>query len=382
MGAIVLNQIISKLIMCACLVAAPISNTYACTVLSIKDAKGNTYQGRTNEFASQLPDELTYYPIGTKIESVTPDGKQGKTFNTHYAILGVTLKGMTPNAKQDTFHEAINDQGLSFSALEFTENGEPTITATPDKVLSLVDFGAWVLGSFQNVSQVKQALKNKEVEIWLPRIASIGNMLTPLHVALYDKSGGAIVIEFVNGETQVYDNLVGVMTNAPAFPWHVRNMDNYAFLTNVDKNTGKFNNLNVTAPDAGNALVALPSAQTAPGRFVKAAYYSNYAYKAKAPDEAIKTLSHVMNNFDRAKNMAVDKEQASKSAKANSSSEVTFFTGMKDLNQGHFYLRTINSINFTKFDINKLSALKTTKVVPLNRVDANSSLDGTDLFLK
>lgn len=377
-----LNRIISKSILCACLVAAPISNTYACTVLAIKDAKGNTYQGRTNEFASQLPDELTYYPIGTKIESVTPDGKQGKTFETKYAILGVTLKGMTPDAKQDTLHEAMNDQGLSFSALEFTENGSPTITATPDKILALVDFGAWVLGNFQNVSQVKQALKNKEIEIWLPKVASFDNMLTPLHVALYDRNGGAIVIEFVNGDTQVYDNPVRVMTNAPAFPWHVRNMDNYAFLTNVDKNIGKFNDLNVTAPDAGIALVALPSAQTAPGRFVKAAYYSNYAYKAQTPVEAIKTLSHVMNNFDRAKNMAVDKEQASKSAKASTSSEVTLFTGMKDLNQGHFYLRTINSINFTKFDMSKLSVLKSTKAVPLKNVDANNSLDGTDLFLK
>ena len=377
-----LNRIISKSILCACLVAAPISNTYACTVLAIKDAKGNTYQGRTNEFASQLPDELTYYPIGTKIESVTPDGKQGKTFETKYAILGVTLKGMTPDAKQDTLHEAMNDQGLSFSALEFTENGSPTITATPDKILALVDFGAWVLGNFQNVSQVKQALKNKEIEIWLPKVASFDNMLTPLHVALYDRNGGAIVIEFVNGDTQVYDNPVRVMTNAPAFPWHVRNMDNYAFLTNVDKNIGKFNDLNVTAPDAGIALVALPSAQTAPGRFVKAAYYSNYAYKAQTPVEAIKTLSHVINNFDRAKNMAVDKEQASKSAKASTSSEVTLFTGMKDLNQGHFYLRTINSINFTKFDMSKLSVLKSTKAVPLKNVDANNSLDGTDLFLK
>ncbi|MGI9142800.1 MAG: linear amide C-N hydrolase, partial [Fluviibacter sp.] len=184
-----LNRMISKTILSTCLVAVTLSNTYACTVLSIKDAKGNTYQRRTHEFSSILPDELSYYPVGTRIESVTPDGKQGKTFNTKYAILGATLKGMTPNAKQDTLHEAMNDQGLSFSALEFTENGSPTITETPDKILSLVDFGAWVLGNFQNVSQVKQALKNKEVEIWLPRIASIGNMLTPLHVALYDRNG-------------------------------------------------------------------------------------------------------------------------------------------------------------------------------------------------
>lgn len=44
-------------------------------MLSYTDTKGNSYVGRTNEYPGMLPDELTYYPVGTRIESVTPDGK-------------------------------------------------------------------------------------------------------------------------------------------------------------------------------------------------------------------------------------------------------------------------------------------------------------------
>lgn len=76
-----------------------------CTVLTIRDIQGNTYQGRTNEDAYMQPDTLTYFPAGSLIQSVTPDGQQGMTFNTRYAVLAVTLNGLTANAKQQQVHE-------------------------------------------------------------------------------------------------------------------------------------------------------------------------------------------------------------------------------------------------------------------------------------
>jgi choloylglycine hydrolase len=54
---------------------------------------------------------------------------------------------------------------------------------------------------------------------------------------------------------------------------------------------------------------------------------------------------------------------------------------LHDLTQGHFYLRTINALNFSKFDIGKLSVLKAPKEVTLDAVNANTQLDATDLFL-
>lgn len=74
--------------------------------------------GPTNTLECK-PDEPTYYPAGSTIESVTPDGKEGLAFNTRHAILGVTLKGMVPNARQDALHEGVNDQCMTFTVNAF-----------------------------------------------------------------------------------------------------------------------------------------------------------------------------------------------------------------------------------------------------------------------
>lgn len=186
-------------------------------------------------------------------------------------------------------------RGLTFTANAMINNASPQVVADPTKILSMADLGTWALGNYKTVAQVTQALQDNAVEIWLPQIPSMGNLLAPAHLALFDKTGAGIVIEFIDGKTTVFDNPVGVMTNDPHFPWHLENLNNYANLSNVDKNTGKFNRLTVNSHDSGNALAGLPSTQTATGRFVKAAYYSNYARPAKSPAEAIQSLSHVMN---------------------------------------------------------------------------------------
>jgi penicillin V acylase-like amidase (Ntn superfamily) len=214
----------------------------------------------------------------------------------------------------------------------------------------------------------------------------MANFIAPLHFALYDKAGGAIVIEFTNGKTEVYDNPVRVMTNDPPFPWHLTNMNNYAYLTNIDKNSGQFNNLKVAATDSGSAQAGLPGIETSVGRFVKAAYFSNFVDKAKTPDQALITLGHVMNNFDRPKGISSDlpgtASKAESFAAGKISSEATYFTVMNDLSRGHFYIRTINSINYAKFDVNKLSVLKKTTVVKFSTVNDFGRLDATELFLK
>ena len=61
-----------------------------------------------------------------------------------------------------------------------------------------------------------------------------------MHFILWDKTRAGIVIEFLDAKMNVHDNPVGVATNAPDFPSHLTNLNNYAQLTNVDKNTGQF----------------------------------------------------------------------------------------------------------------------------------------------
>ena len=363
-----------------------VTSSIACTMLSYTDANGNTYVARTHEYPGMMPNELTYFPVGSRIESMTPDGKQGHTFNTKYAIFGATLKGMYPNVKQDTLHEAVNDQGMSISALEYTLNGEMKVTGSAEKVLSVLDFGTWALGNFKTIRELREAIDKEVIQLWLPRLKAMGDAITPVHYAIIDKTGDSVVIEFTDGKWNIFQNPTGVMTNNPPFPWHVTNLANYAGLNNVDKNSGQFNKLKVTAPDTGGALRGLPSSNMSADRFIKAAYYSAFAEKAKTPETAILTLSHLMNNFDRPVGITIDEPgHGSKGENIGAkvaTSEVTYYTVLRDLNQNHYYIRQITMMNFVKFDLSKLTSIKSVKVVSFDALSKYTSWDGADLFLK
>ena len=369
---------------CTSLILSSIGTSSACTAMMMKDANGNAYEARTLEWSGALPDSLNYLPAGSLIQSVTPDGKQGMTFKTKYPFLAVSFN-VLPNAKQTPVGEGVNNQGLSISLNAFFGASAPAVDSDDSKVLSALDFGAWALGNFQNVGQVKQALANKEISIWLPPIALVGNIKAPIHFALWDKTGAGIVVEFSSGKVNVYDNPVGVMTNGPEFPWHLENLNNYAQVSTVDRNSGVFGSLKVNPPDGGNALAGLPSSEIASGRFVKAAFYTTYVRKAKTPAEAVQTLSHVINNFDRPYDLTVDPEGSNAESATGGkgvSGEVTLFTTMNDLSQNQFYIRPINAINFSKVDIRKLADVKEVKKVSLDKIAKLNGADATDLLLK
>jgi len=355
---------------------------FACTALVITDANGAAYSGKTMEFSFLIPLNMQYLPAGTKISSKTPTGTLGMQFMTKYPILGLGMLIM-PGALQDSMIEGINDQGLSVSSNEFNNSKAADDLGSDDtKILAATDFGMWVLGNFQTVADVKQALLAGDAKIWLPNVPFMGNAPMPIHYGIFDKTGAGIVVEYSKGAQNIYDNQVGVMTNIPDFSWHLQNLNNYAFLSNVDRNQGQFNNLKVSAPDSGNALVGVPSDQTSAGRFVKAAYYTNFVRKAKNPDDAIITLAHILNNFDRPYDLSMDPPGAVGDGPAlkTSSSEVTMFTWMADKARNRFYLRTIGSYNYTMLDMNTLKAGNQFKKVPLASFD-NVVADSTQLLL-
>ena len=369
------------LVTAASLVASSIGNAIACTTLMVMDQKGNAYHGRTNEFSGLLPEGLTYFPAGTKIESVAPSGKQGLTFNTKYAILGVSIN-VVPNAKQTTLFDGANDQGLSFSGNWLTNSNSPPTGNDASKILSSADFGSWVLGNFKNVDEVKAALLSDKTEFWLPPLPSMGNLPVPLHYAIFDKKGGALVVQFINGKKNVYDNPVNALTNGPEFPWHLANLSNYTF-TNVDKNTGQLGKLKLATQDAGIALTALPSAETSQGRFVKASFYANYVRKAKTPDDAVITLGHIMNNFDRPMDLTVDGAGGTGDGvrSLTTSSEITAFTTMYDGSRNLMYMRTYNAMNWSVIDMNKLKDVNKIKTVSIYDIN-KSGADSFNLFYK
>lgn len=355
---------------------ASVSQAVACTSILITDTEGRAYHARTLEYSALLPMDMTYFPAGMKVISFTPSDNQGMTFDTKYPILGMTGKFIS-SAKQLTIGEGINDQGLSFSANWLNGTESPTVGKDNAKILAVNDLGAWVLGNFKTAQEVKEALNSGKLEFWVPtKNALAPDTPLPLHFSINDKKGGSIVVEFLGGSMQVYDNPVGVMTNGPAFSWHLENLNNYTF-TNLNKNTGQLGQLKLQTQDAGIALTSLPSAETTQGRFVKAAFYANYVRKAKTPDEAITTLAHIMNNFDRPYDLTVDTAGGmGDGVTRNNSSEVTVWTSLQDLSRNLLYFRSINAMNWSVIDMNKLKDVKQIKSISTFAVDQA----GADVF--
>ncbi|MCS3431330.1 linear amide C-N hydrolase [Klebsiella sp. BIGb0407] len=321
----------------------------ACSSLAITDKQNNIYHGRTLELTADLPSWITYYPKNTHFQKKTPNGKEGISYDAKYEILAISTEIYNDGDDHNIF-QGLNSGGLSFSANMVPEAN----LTTPDekyydRAIPVTAIGEWALANFSTVEEVKQAVENGY--FWSPVLKNFGDLKSPLHYAFYDKKGGSIVVEALDGKLHVYDNPTRAMTNGPDFPWHLKNLNNYSQLTNVDRSSAKLGNIQVTQPDSGIASADLPSSDTSVGRFVRAVYYSSYAIKGDSPEESMNTLAHIMNRFDRTKNITVDVMGESQSASKVPQSEYTVWTSMSDLSNGIMSVRGYNDINYSEYSL-------------------------------
>ena len=349
---------------------------HACTSLLYTDANGAHYAGRTMELPMELPYQATYFPKGASFGSKA-DHHHTLSFAAKFGFMSLTVPD--PISKDLKVVEGLNDQGLSFSVLAFASTqGPKDMVDTTTAALAAIDLGAWALSQFANVAQVKAALAKQEVLV--TALLPLGEFKTPFHYTLHDATGASLVIEFANGKQTVIDNPLGVMTNGPEFAWHMTNLNNYTFLNNKDQSKLELNGVSFQQPDSGIATVALPSSNTSVGRFVRAVYYSQFAEQARNTDQAIATLAHVMNNFDRPRGITMDERFEGELANIAApgveghptyTSEYTSWTALSDLSQLTFKVRSYDNLNYINFDLKALAKETSQKTILLSKIAAD-----------
>lgn len=354
-----------------------------CTSLLYCDLKGKYYFGRTMELTIDLPYQIAYFPAGHPFSSEIK-GHPALVYDAQHAFLSITLPGRIPTADMPIgladlkVLEGMNDQGLTFSVLSYPSSGGKQASVDMTRaVLSASDLGSWALSQFSSVAALRTALEDQPV--MLEPLSILGGAESPFHYVVHDSFGASLVIEFHQGEMTLYDNPVGVMANGPAFDWHLTNLDNYTFLTNVDRSAATFGSYKAVQPDSGIATAGLPASNTSVGRFVRAAYYAQYTEKAESPETAVRTLAHIMNNFDRPRGVTIDYpeegnnhlevEGLDQGNDAAYATEFTSWTCLCDLEQKMFFVRDHRNMNFSRFDLGALAELARPKVVPLDHLD-------------
>ena len=263
-------------------------HSLACTDFQVKAEDGGIVIGRSMEFALEMGSEIVTFPRGEEIVSEMPDGKKGLRWRSKYGFLGINALGL-----KRAVLDGLNEAGLAIECLWFP--GSIYDKATSNDFVAITDLGLWLLGNFATVDEVKNAIPHQAlVGVYIPQLRQVPGF----HVAVHDAVGKNLVIEFINGEKKIYDNPIGVMTNRPAFDWHLTNLRNYLNLTPADKESQTIAGVGVEASGSGNGWLGLPGDWMPPSRFVRTVKLLHAAKPTKNPAEAVNLAEHILNAVD------------------------------------------------------------------------------------
>lgn len=312
------------------------NSAQACTDFILKSQDNACVVGRSMEFSAMLPTQIQIFPSGKKVQSSDSENRDGLSWTNKYSYIGLVY------ASAGLVMDGFNNQGLSVGALWLPGTVYPQKPAAPSKNdLFFGDVGAWLLGNFATVDEAKEALS--QVNIYAASVPGF-SFIPPIHLSIHDANGKSLVLEFLNGKAHLFDNNIGVLTNAPEFPWHVTNIRNYLNLSAI--NVGKIDiDGSVLEPiGQGSGLMGIPGDWTPPSRFVRATIFKQAITPPKNARDAVVAAIHILNTVDIP-------HGAIRSANS-TDSDYTQWVVIKDLTNKKLFYRTYRDQNIAMADLN------------------------------
>lgn len=360
-----------KLVLSLTLIATMVlfqSNSKACTDFRLTAKDGSVLITRSMEFAQDLKSNLRTSTRNRTFSTTTPNNQPGLAWKAKYGY--VYLDGMN----QDFALDGMNETGLSFEYLYLPgETQYQTVPAGKDaSALPYFYLGDYILGNFKSVDEVRKVLPS--LYVFQQTLPGLGNMVFPVHAAIFEQSGKGIVVEFINGQMTISDN-IGVMTNSPRYGWHVTDLRNYVNLSPYNPKPITQNGMTFPATGQGGGMVGLPGDISPPSRFAKTAILANTVYQGANAAEEINVAEHIINNVDIPLGLARAKTNGQEV------SELTQWVVFKDLTHRMFYYRTYNNMTMRSIDLSKLDFAEKATRLKAPIAGAPNIVDMTPNFL-
>lgn len=352
----------SKLVAVGCFFALLSPTANACTSFILRSADKAVVYGRTMEFGVPLQSQLIVVPRNLAVSATGPDGTAGTGLNwtTRYGATGTNGFGLP------LLIDGMNEVGLTGGLLYLPGLAEFQAVSPAEAKTSIASFELlhYVLTNFANVGEVKAALP--KIKVNRAPQASF-NAPVPLHMTLHDATGASIVVEYIGGELHMHDNPTGVLTNAPAFNWHIANLGNYLNLSPYDPKPLKIGSMTIAPPSTGSGAPGLPGDMSAPSRFVRAFLYSRAAPVLPTSTEAVGNAFHILNNFDIAPGI-IRTQSGSQAGGGIAGIEATEWSVVADTKTKRYYVRTYadsqsRMVDLTQADLNA----KAIRFIPIDK---------------
>jgi choloylglycine hydrolase len=313
----------------------------ACTGIRLTAQDGSVVRGRTLEFGIDLDSSVVMIPRNFARSGQTPDGKPGLTWKSKYASLGASGVGLP------YIFDGVNEKGLAIGLFYFptTASYMPYTAADAAKTIAPWELGSYMLENFASVAEVRENLG----KIVVPSVVfQQWGFAPPVHYVVYDAAGNSVVVEYLDGKLHLWDNPLGVITNSPAFDWHMTNLRNYVNLSINNVPPIKVGPVVLEPLGQGTGMLGIPGDFTPPSRFVRAVAFSQSVLPVKTGDEAVLEVFHILNNFDIPKGSARDGQ---KDSHGNIQADYTLWTSACDLKAKRFYFRTYENSQIRMVDL-------------------------------
>ena len=344
----------------------------ACTSIALVAKDGTVVYGRTMEWgAFDLNSRVAIIPRGHLLQGHTPDGKPGLSWKARYGVVGLDA------LEKDIITDGMNEKGLVVGVLYLPGFAEfqPYDPALANKSMGSAELANYVLTEFATVEEAREGLKKIRV-VPIPEPAL--GIPAPLHLTVIDKSGKAIVVQYLKGEMKIFDNPLRVLTNSPSFDWHMTNLRNYINLSAVALPAKKIENLDFKPIGAGSGFLGIPGDYTPPSRFVRAVAYSQTARNTSDGDETVYEVFRIMDNFNLPLGSAEGPDANPELLQGMRSS--TIWTTAADTRNLKYYYHTQHNRKVRMVDLKKIDFSQNMgKIVhiPLDRIKAQEIEDIT-----
>ena len=316
----------------------------ACSVLEVTSQDGTIICARTMEFGNDVQSEVVVIPRGMEFVSPAPQNETGISWINQYGYVGINIFG-----EETVVLDGLNEAGLAFSGLWYERETQYQEIAAgeADQALAHVLLGSWILGNFATVGEVEEAIT--DIKVFGMPVPQMG-ITPPLHVAVYDEEGGVIVIEYDQGQLHVYDNPLGIMTNAPNFPWMMTYLRQYVGMSVNMAQPQDYTGVHLLPMGHGSGMYGLPGDITPHSRFVRMAVMTHFADSVPDALGALNLAQHIIYTLDIPEGMVVDRDSSGNII----SSETTQWVTFRDLTSKIFYFRTYDNFTLRKIELSQL----------------------------
>ena len=266
-----------------------------CSALFWQAADGSHLWGRNfdlNRIAGDsgvtyLPEGTVFYTEGTEVEkNLDPDSRA----EARYAALGM---GSLAMQSTPVLYEGINEKGLAGGQLYYRELASfPQAAREGTLALQPAFAVTYLLTQCKNTEEVVRCLEERVTLVAMPILGNVPSV----HWMFSDRSGESVVIEPDADGLHIYRNSMGILTNSPDYPWHCRNLLNYAGIRSREYGERTVNGLPLCPCFSGSGAQGLPGDFSSTSRFIRLAFLKEFGVPGKDEEEGAAFTFRLLQN--------------------------------------------------------------------------------------